>query len=40
VNIGKINRSACRQRVEEYFSAPVIAAQYERLYHERIAERR
>jgi glycosyltransferase involved in cell wall biosynthesis len=39
VNLGKINRNACRQRVEERFSAPVIAAQYEQLYHERIAER-
>src|SRR5262249_54158806 len=40
MNLGKINRYACRQRVEEWFSAPVVADQYERLYHERIAERR
>jgi len=40
MNLDKIDRSACRQRVEEHFSAPVIAAQYERLYQQRIAERR
>ena len=39
-SIGNIDRSACRKRAEELFSVPVIAAQYERLYEERLAGRR
>ena len=36
-NLNKIDRAACRKRAEQCFSIPVIAAQYERLYEERIA---
>jgi glycosyltransferase involved in cell wall biosynthesis len=36
-NLDKINRATCRKRAEECFSAPVIAAQYERLYQQRVA---
>jgi glycosyltransferase involved in cell wall biosynthesis len=39
-NLQEIDRSACRRRAEELFSVPVIAAQYEQLYEERIAGRR
>ena len=38
--IGNIDRRNCRKRAEDCFSAPVVAAQYERLYQERLAERR
>ena len=31
-NLDKIDRAACRKRAEEFFSLPVITAQYERLY--------
>jgi glycosyltransferase involved in cell wall biosynthesis len=37
--LDRIDRSACRQRAEDCFSVPTIAAQYERLYSERIARR-
>jgi glycosyltransferase involved in cell wall biosynthesis len=33
-----IDRAACRDRAEQLFSLPVIAAQYERLYRERVAK--
>jgi glycosyltransferase involved in cell wall biosynthesis len=36
-NLDKIDRAACRKRAEQCFSIPVIVAQYERLYEERIA---
>ena len=39
-NLSKIDRAACRKRAEEHFSVSVIAAQYERLYEERVAGRR
>jgi glycosyltransferase involved in cell wall biosynthesis len=32
-----IDRAVCRERVKQLFSLPVIAAQYEQLYRERIA---
>jgi len=34
--LDKIDRAACRRRAEEFFSVPVITAQYERLYKERL----
>jgi glycosyltransferase involved in cell wall biosynthesis len=37
--IETIDRSACRKRAEECFSASVVSAQYERLYQDRIARR-
>ncbi len=37
--LGEIDRSACRKRAEELFSVPVVAAQYQRLYEDRIAGR-
>jgi glycosyltransferase involved in cell wall biosynthesis len=36
-SLDTIDRAACRERAEQLFSLPVIAAQYERLYQERIA---
>jgi glycosyltransferase involved in cell wall biosynthesis len=39
-NLNTIDRGACRKRAEVCFSASVIAAQYERLYEERIADRK
>ena len=36
-SLDKIDRAACRKRAEQCFSIPVIAAQYERLYKERMA---
>jgi glycosyltransferase involved in cell wall biosynthesis len=33
-----INRANCRERVEKHFSVPVIIAQYEQLYEERVAK--
>ena len=36
-NVHKVDRSACRRRAEDRFSAAVIAAQYESLYGELIA---
>jgi len=36
-NLNKIDRATCRKRAEQHFSIPVIAAQYERLYEERMA---
>jgi glycosyltransferase involved in cell wall biosynthesis len=38
-SLPKIDRISCRKRVEECFSVPVIATQYERLYEDRIAAR-
>jgi glycosyltransferase involved in cell wall biosynthesis len=38
-HIGTIDRSACRKRAEECFSASVVSAQYEQLYQDRIARR-
>jgi glycosyltransferase involved in cell wall biosynthesis len=38
-SLPKIDRISCRKRVEECFSVPVIAAQYERLYEDCIAAR-
>jgi glycosyltransferase involved in cell wall biosynthesis len=37
-SVDTIDRVACRERAEQLFSLPVIAAQYERLYQERIAQ--
>jgi len=34
--VDEINRADCRTRVEQHFSVPVIIAQYERLYEERV----
>jgi glycosyltransferase involved in cell wall biosynthesis len=36
-SLDTIDRAVCRTRVEQFFSAPVITAQYERLYQEQIA---
>ena len=38
-SLPKIDRSSCRKRVGECFSVPVIVAQYEKLYEDRIAAR-
>jgi glycosyltransferase involved in cell wall biosynthesis len=37
--LNRIDRAACRQRAEQFFSLPVVATQYERLYRERISQR-
>ena len=37
-SLDAIDRAACRERVEQLFSLPVIATQYEQLYRERIAK--
>jgi glycosyltransferase involved in cell wall biosynthesis len=37
-SLDTIDRAACRERAEQLFSLPVITAQYEELYRERIAK--
>ena len=37
-SLDTIDRAVCRERAEQLFSLPVITAQYERLYRERIAK--
>jgi glycosyltransferase involved in cell wall biosynthesis len=37
-SLDKISRAVCRKRAEDYFSPPVISAQYEQLYAERAGE--
>jgi glycosyltransferase involved in cell wall biosynthesis len=38
-NVATIDRSACRRRAEECFSASIVSGQYERLYQDRVARR-